>query len=438
MNGLSPIAVSLCALMATSAVASEREPSRDMQNLLDHGFKLLAEGKLMSGFRCDPQFAGITVAEIHSGYTCSSGQAIYGSFKRLKGDEGEFVCLSFRGWACYPSQVRIERWYDARSATLIHIAADPIRPDLRRSSGSKCLGARGCAGAGGGLQGVVAVLASRLQHLRRPAAQALPERDIAVRLNPDATFAFPYGDGYWSKLLNRSFKYEDELELLFRDFADVDYTLLDCGANYGYWSVLVSSKPFGSRKAIAIEPSSKNFARLSNNAKINGSRFEVMQSAIGATRGTARLSGTKHEAFSIAGGADAGGEVVPVVALDNLLDDGKISPDGKYLIKLDVEGVEIEAIKGGTRVLQGDAVILCEEHGNDRNHTVSRYILEQTPLDLIVHDPASDRFETLTELSILDRIKVASHVGYNVFGTSSAFWQDRFRRLNATASQRVH
>jgi hypothetical protein len=43
--------------------------------------------------------------------------------------------------------------------------------------------------------------------------KTLPERDIAVRLNSDATFAFPYGDGYWSKLLNRSFKYEDELEL---------------------------------------------------------------------------------------------------------------------------------------------------------------------------------------------------------------------------------
>ncbi|MBS0531136.1 MAG: FkbM family methyltransferase [Proteobacteria bacterium] len=267
--------------------------------------------------------------------------------------------------------------------------------------------------------------------------RTLPERDIAIKLNPDATFAFPYGDGYWSKLLNRSFKYEDELELLFRDSADVDYTLLDCGANYGYWSVLVSSKPFGSRHAVAIEPSSANFAKLSNNAAINGNRFEVMKSAIGATRGMARLSGTKHEAFSIAGGVDAGGEEVPVLALDNLLDDGKISPDGKYLIKLDVEGVEIEAIKGGTRVLQGDAVILCEEHGNDPNHTVSRYILEQTPLKLIVHDPASDRFETLSELSILDRIKVASHVGYNVFGTSSAFWLDRFNRLN-TASRRVH
>jgi FkbM family methyltransferase len=267
--------------------------------------------------------------------------------------------------------------------------------------------------------------------------RTLPERNIAIRLNPDATFEFPYGDGYWSKLLNRSYHYEDELELLFRGAIDVDYTLLDCGANYGYWSVLVSSAPFGSHKAIAIEPSSQNFAKLSNNAEVNGNRFELMKCAIGATRGTAHLSGTKHEAFSIAGAANGGGEEVPVIALDNLLDDGKISPDGKYLIKLDVEGVEIEAIKGGTRLLQGDSVILCEEHGNDPHHTVSRYILEQTPLKLIVYDPRSNRLETVTELSILDRIKVSSHVGYNVFGTASAFWQDRINTLNADAARRT-
>src|SRR6478735_88354 len=156
--------------------------------------------------------------------------------------------------------------------------------------------------------------------------RTLPERDIAIKLNPDATFEFPYGDGYWSKLLNRSFSYEDELELLFKDSADVDYTLIDCGANFGYWSVLVSSRPYGSHKAIAIEPSSQNFARLANNAAINGNRFEVMRCAIGAARGTARLSGTKHEALSIAGGANSGGEEVPVIALDNLVDDGKVAP----------------------------------------------------------------------------------------------------------------
>jgi FkbM family methyltransferase len=265
----------------------------------------------------------------------------------------------------------------------------------------------------------------------------LPERDIAIKLNPDATFVFPYGDGYWSKLLNRSFSYEDELQVLFQDSVGVDYTLLDCGANYGYWSVLVSSAPYGSHKAIAIEPSSQNFSKLSNNARVNGGRFEALKCAIGSSRGTARLSGTKHEAFSIAGDADAGGEEVPVLALDNLLDDGKISLGGKYLIKLDVEGVEIEAIKGGARLLQGDSVILCEEHGNDPNHTVSRYILDQTPLKLIVYDPRSNRMETVTELSILDRIKVSSHVGYNVFGTASAFWQDRINALNANAAHRA-
>jgi len=266
--------------------------------------------------------------------------------------------------------------------------------------------------------------------------RTLPARNIAIKLNPDATFEFPYGDGYWSKLLNRSYHYEDELELLFRGSAEVDYTLLDCGANYGYWSVLVSSKPMGSHRAIAIEPSSQNFAKLKNNAAVNGNRFELMKCAIGSSRGKARLSGTKHEAFSIAGNG-GGGEDVPVIALDNLIDDGKVAASGKYLIKLDVEGVEIEAIKGGARLLQGDTVILCEEHGNDPQHTVSRYILEQTPMKLIVYDPRSNRLETVSDLSILDRIKISTHVGYNVFGTASAFWLDRIDALNAKAGRRA-
>jgi FkbM family methyltransferase len=266
--------------------------------------------------------------------------------------------------------------------------------------------------------------------------KTLPERNIAIKLNADAVFEFPYGDGYWSKLLNRSYNYEDELELLFRDSVGVDYTFLDCGANYGYWSVLVSSKPFGAHKTIAIEPSGQNFPKLANNAKVNGGRFEAMKCAIGSTRGTARLSGTKHEAFSIAGD-QSGGEEVPVIALDNLIDDGKVPATGKFLIKLDVEGVEIEAIKGGSRLLQTDSVILCEEHGSDRAHTVSRYIMEQTPMTLMVYDPLTSRIETIKELSILDRIKVSTHIGYNVFGTASAFWQDRINALNANAGRRM-
>jgi FkbM family methyltransferase len=266
--------------------------------------------------------------------------------------------------------------------------------------------------------------------------KALPERDIAIKLNPDATFVFPYGDGYWSKLLQRDYLYELELDLLFRDSAEVDYTLVDCGANYGYWSVLVSSAPFGSHRAIAIEPSSRNFARLSENARVNGNRFAIRQCAVGAARGTARLSGTKHEALSIAGKTDEPGEDVPVLRLDDLLAEGALASGGKYLVKLDVEGVEIDAIRGGERLLQGDTAILCEEHGSDRNHTVSRFILEHTPLKLIVYDPRSNKFEAVVDLAILDRIKVATNVGYNVVGTASAFWLARIENLNASAARR--
>ncbi|WP_426442827.1 FkbM family methyltransferase [Bradyrhizobium genosp. P] len=266
--------------------------------------------------------------------------------------------------------------------------------------------------------------------------KTLPKRDIAVKLNEDAVFAYPNGDGYWSKLLDLDYTYESELEFLFEDSADVDYTLLDCGANYGYWSVLVSSKPFGAHRAIAIEPSGQNYPKLANNARINGNRFETMKCAIGAARGTARLSGVKHEGYSITGDQSRG-EEVPVISLDNLIEDGKVAASGKYLVKLDVEGVEIEAMKGGKRLMQADSVLVCEEHGSDRSHSISRYILEETPLTLIVYDPSTNRLETVNELSILDRIKVSTHIGYNVFGTASAFWQDRIDALNAKTARRV-
>jgi FkbM family methyltransferase len=267
--------------------------------------------------------------------------------------------------------------------------------------------------------------------------RVVPGRDIHIQLNPDAVFSFPYADGYWSKLLNRSFKYEDELELFLLGSRDVDYTLIDCGANFGYWSVLASSKPFGSHRSIALEASSKTYARLARNAKINGGRFEALNNAIGSARGLACLSGSKHEAMSIVGAADAAGEEVAVVALDNLIDDGRINPNGKFFIKLDVEGVEVDAMKGGIRLLQADTIVVCEEHGNDPHHTVSRYIFEETHMKAIIHDPDTDRFEYLTDLATLDRLKVSSNCGYSVFATASPFWQQHILGLNSGQARRL-
>ena len=264
----------------------------------------------------------------------------------------------------------------------------------------------------------------------RAVRSMLPGRDITVRLNDDAQFAFPYGDGYWTLLLDRNYRYEADIELFFNGIADADYTLVDCGANYGYWSVLTTSKPYGAHRGIAIEPSSRNFARLAHNAKINGNRFKTMQRAIGEKPGFARLSGTKHEAMSIVGASGKDGEEVAVISLDSLIDDNLITAQGRYVIKLDVEGVETQAMRGGERLLKSDCVLICEEHGNDPNHTISRYILASTQLKLFCYDRATGHFEHLRDVAALSRIKQHSNVGYNVLATASAFWESRIRALS--------
>jgi len=261
----------------------------------------------------------------------------------------------------------------------------------------------------------------------------IDRREIMVLLNDDARFAFPFGDGYWSLLLDRGFVYEGEIERFLRSIADVDYGFVDGGANFGYWSVLVSSRPFGSHPVIAIEASSANAARLTRNSELNGGRLKILHRAVGATTGNkVWLSGAKHEAFRVgeANGNDAdAGEHVEMMALDSLLDQGLVAPGQRLVIKLDVEGMEIDAAKGGQRLLQNETVIIVEDHGADRAHTVSRYLLGETTCRLFVFDPVSSRYEPISDLSMLDRIKTSTVFGYNIIGTNSPFWEERIRSI---------
>jgi hypothetical protein len=85
--------------VATIAIANDRVASRDMQNLLDHGFEVIAEGELQDLTECTRWT--LRVLPKQSEDSCKQK---YGSFKRLKSSDSEFVCLSFRDWACYQNQ----------------------------------------------------------------------------------------------------------------------------------------------------------------------------------------------------------------------------------------------------------------------------------------------------------------------------------------------
>lgn len=257
-------------------------------------------------------------------------------------------------------------------------------------------------------------------------AAAVPGRDIAIRLNDDAWFAVPLGDRYWSRLLNRAYTYEEEIEIFLRNAADTQYVFVDCGANFGYWSILASSAPFGRQHAIAIEASPANSSRLRRNAALNGNRFRVFNAAVGRhAGGFVHITGHKHEAFGTmpveAGQADS----VPVVSLDSLLYDGIVDGAKPVVVKLDVEGVEIEAIRGGAQLIGGNAVLVCEEHGSDPAHLVSRWLMGAAALKVFIFDPAAGHFARVNGPDMLDRLKKHRWVGYNVFATSSGFWEKR-------------
>lgn len=259
------------------------------------------------------------------------------------------------------------------------------------------------------------------------------KRDVIVRLNEDALFTFPFGDSYWSRLLNRSYTYEEEIDRFLSHVASVDYTFLDCGANFGFWSVLVSSRPYGGHQTVAIEASPANAECLLKNTRLNGNRFEVVNLAIGGrTGGTAHIHGRKNEALSIMPEAGpARGEEVGIITLDSLVESRIGHAPKRIVVKLDIEGAEIDAMKGGQRLLADDVMVICEEHGSDRQHMATRYLMDETPCRVFMLDPSSNRFERVVDLTMLDRIKKSSQVGYNVFATASLFWEEKLLSANS-------
>lgn len=76
---------------------------------------------------------------------------------------------------------------------------------------------------------------------------------IGVELDDGAIFIMPASDSYWGSYLLDNQEYGPEIRRTLLDRVDMDFLFLDAGANYGYWSVLASSKGFGNHACLAIK-----------------------------------------------------------------------------------------------------------------------------------------------------------------------------------------
>lgn len=131
---------------------------------------------------------------------------------------------------------------------------------------------------------------------------------------------------------------------------------VDVGANVG--SLLFTAKHIvgTSGLAIGIEPHPRIFGYLKANAELNNADVVLHNVAIGSSTGRVNFSDSVTDEMNFVQPDNAGGLMVGVETLDNLLSD----INNIDLLKIDVEGYELEVLKGASSVIDRTKMIYFE------------------------------------------------------------------------------
>lgn len=151
-------------------------------------------------------------------------------------------------------------------------------------------------------------------------------------------------------------------------------TVYDVGAFHGVVTLFLSRT---ARQVVSYEPNSTNRARFMENLKLNGvENVRIRPFGLGAQSQVARMvySPLMTGGATLDGNigahvleaSDAKAEDIQITTLDDDIQQEKLPPP--EFIKVDVEGWELEVLKGGTRTLQSARPdLFLEMHGDTMN-----------------------------------------------------------------------
>jgi len=259
-------------------------------------------------------------------------------------------------------------------------------------------------------------------------------KGMVFQLGENSRMRTPFCDPYWTALIVPNTLASLSVTKIVEAFRDVDFGFIDGGANYGCWSILVSGWQPGAKPVLAIEAASDTFARLSENRELNGGRFAVLNRAISGKSGERVLIyGERHEARSIVAPAEGARPVLDciTVTLDDLMAEKALSGTRRYLVKLDIEGMEAEAMAAAKGLMEAESAFIYEDHGADRTHAITRKVLGDLGLRVFwIGEGREDACE-IKDLGQLDRIKKSRRYGYDLVATRSPFWLERLTSMVA-------
>lgn len=139
----------------------------------------------------------------------------------------------------------------------------------------------------------------------------------------------------------------------------------DIGANIGFFSLLAARRVGPGGGVYAFEPVDRNAAAIGRSAQLNGfATIEVFTKAAGSATGVAELHLARHIGGAVLASVGAppdrrGSVVVEVVALDDFIRERGLRPP--TLVKVDVEGAELDVLRGMEKTLKShDPVLICE------------------------------------------------------------------------------
>ena len=128
----------------------------------------------------------------------------------------------------------------------------------------------------------------------------------------------------------------------------------DVGANNGFTGILFARSVGASGKVVGFEPSPANLEAARENIRLNGvPNFELVAAAVGAAPGKVSF----EPGFGNGAIARNGPIEVPVVTLDAHFGERRVD-----LLKLDIEGYELEALRGARAVLAKRPALAIEMH----------------------------------------------------------------------------
>ena len=138
--------------------------------------------------------------------------------------------------------------------------------------------------------------------------------------------------------------------------------IVDAGANIGASAIFFTAN-FPNALVVAIEPNLENFDLLSKNVK--GLNVEMVHGAISSNAGRSRVCdpGMGHLGYrtQAVGDEDAGLDTVPHLTINDIFKSHP-SPFFPIIVKVDIEGAEIDLFSGNTEWVARTPILIVELH----------------------------------------------------------------------------